>query len=416
MLSPSLPENAFLEGRGITLVKTSRKNESKLVVDDKQDRFWEDLIVYPTGRRRPSQQIQPRVVQAVETLKLPSPPTIQRQLVSCLVNIKVRETEKQTLKMKLKLIKSVLRLLKREIPETRGKDVLAPPFVSISSSEGKRNIVWIKLPQYIIPKFVKLQPSKERNKFISRQLGDIDMNLALKFRSGKHSVEESISMESLLRYLPRKEDLIFREMVQGFMTTNKSPALRPFLNVLKDEAAVKPPSDSNGDPRDFDILVRLKTGARFKVEKRYTMKGSVLRVAKGTKIEFFWSHLFDWFRDLTLYVKSRTNLFIKMPLSLFTIIIQYTVEEPVPELDFRNWFSPALPICRMSVIDKKWKRRYSQRLANKTYIKTIPKNFWALKKRFKDEQNGSPAKIVNEDIENLFRLVDGFDYKIMCTR
>jgi len=243
------------------------------------------------------------------------------------------------------------------------------------------------------------------------------MNVSMKFCMGnKHSIEENISMEALLRYLPRKEDIIFREMVQAFMTTYESPTLGPFLNILKDEATVKPPSDSTGDPRDFDVLVRLKTGARFKVEKRYTMKGSVLRVAKGTKIEFFWSHLFDWFRDLTLQGKSRRNLFVRMPLSLFTIIIQYTVEEPAPEPDFRNWFTPALPICRMSVIDLKWKRRYSQRLANKRYIKTIPKNFWALKKRLKVGQHGPPAKLVNEDIENLFRLFDGFDYKFMCTR
>jgi hypothetical protein len=238
----------------------------------------------------------------------------------------------------------------------------------------------------------------------------------LKFRSGNLSgSSDDISMKALLRYLPRRVDIMFREMVKTFMSSNDLPALKPFLTVLKNEANVMPPNESTGNPRDYDVLVRLKTGARFRVEKRYTMKGSILRVAKGTKIEFFWSHLFNWFRDLTLEVKAKKSLFSRIPINLLTIIIQYTVEEPIPELDYRNWFSAPVTICRMSVIDKKWKKRYSQRLTNYSYIKTIPKSFWALKKRFRDEKNQSHTKLSTEDVESLFRMFHGFDYKFMST-
>jgi len=412
--SPHVHSENDLLMDNITTVQLPQKLERKPVLGGKKGSF-EDLIVYPTGKRRSAQQTQAKVIQKIEQPIPHQSNTIQRQIVSCVVYLKLGKLKELTLRKKLSLIKAILRLLKREISEAREKDVLAPSFVTISSEERK-HVISIKLPDYIVPKFLRIQPSKERNKFLSRQLGDASMSITLKFRSGKISSSSgNISMEALLRYLPSKVDTMFREMVQTFMSSNDLPALKPFLTVLKNEATVKPPSESTGDPRDYDVLVRLKTGARFRVEKRYTMKGSVLRVAKGTKIEFFWSHLFNWFRDLTLEVKARKSLFSRMPVNLLTIIIQYTVEEPIPELDFRNWFTAPVTICRMTVNDKKWKKRYSQRLSNYSYIKTIPKSFWALKKRFRDEQNQSHAKLSSEDVENLFQMFDGFDYKFVST-
>merc|ERR1719334_2417213 len=118
------------------------------------------------------------------------------------------------------------------------------------------------------------------------------------------------------------------------MTSSGIPSLNSFLTTLKKEAIVMAPSENNGDSRDYDVLVRLKSGARFKVEKRYTMKGSVLRVSKGTKIEFFWSHLFNWSRNLSLRRNSRISPFSRLPVSLLKLIIGYTVAVPLPEPNF----------------------------------------------------------------------------------
>merc|ERR1719173_80591 len=133
--------------------------------------------------------------------------------------MKSLNTEKRTLKWKLSLLKAVLNFIKREIPQTREKDVLAPCFVSISLPEERKYVIAIKLPKYLVPKFLKLKPSKESNKFISRQLDDASMNVTVKFKSGQNSNCQKITMDALLRQLPRKVDAIFRKMVAKFITS-----------------------------------------------------------------------------------------------------------------------------------------------------------------------------------------------------
>lgn len=404
-LSPVRPGNVLYRKR--------RRNVPKHLEGDIWDTSIEDLIVYPTGMTRPPQHLLRKVRQAISAVEPPEPPpqyfATQRQTVSCVVYNKLVKTQKQTITWKLSLLRGVLNFLKREIPQAREDNVLAPAFVSLSSVERKY-VIAIMLPQYIIPKFLKLKPSKESNKFISRQIED-KMNVTVKFISGQHSGRDKISMEALLSQLPRKVDTVFRGMVQNFMMSNETPSLKTFLTKLKNEATVMAPSESTGDARDYDVLVRLKSGARFKVEKRYTMKGSVLRVAKGTKIEFFWSHLFKWTRSLSMQMESRKSLFGRMPVSLLTLIIEYTVEVPLPEPDFRNWFTTPVPICRLTLVDKKKQKRYSysQRHSNDSYIKANPRNFWALKKRF------YLPKISVEEVERVFQLFDGFDYKLEST-
>merc|ERR1719285_559311 len=142
------------------------------------------------------------------------------------------------------------------------------------------------------------------------------------------------------------------------------------------------------------------------------MKSSVLRVAKGTKVEFFWSHLYHWYRDQILQMKPRGSLLGRMPTSLLTLIIGYTVEAPLPEVDFRSWFSASLPICRVTLVQKKEQNRYSwaYRQSRMSYVKAYPKNFWALKKRL----NLVNTKLSSIDVEKLFQLFDGFDYKSAC--
>jgi len=406
-LSPASPENILWR-------KKRRKNAAKHVEGGIEDRSIEDLIVYPTGMTRLPPQVKRKVQQATSVVEPPEPPpqyfATHRQTVSCFVWNKFKKTGKQTLKWKLSLLRGVLNFLKREIPQAREDDVLAPSFVSLSSLEQRKYVIAIMLPQYIVPKFLKLKPSKESNRFISRQIED-GMNVIVKFMPGQHSGRDKISMEALLSQLPRKVDTVFRGMVHDFMMSNETPSLKTFLTMLKNEANVMAPSESTGDSRDYDVLVRLKSGARFKVEKRYTMKGSVLRVAKGTKIEFFWSHLFNWSRSLSMQMESEKSLFGRMPVSLLTLIIEYTAEVPLPEPDFRNWFTAPVPICRLTLIDKKKQKRYSynQRYSNASYIKANPRNFWALKKRF------YLPKVSVEDVEKVFQLFDGFDYKLEST-
>jgi len=415
--SPARSQSLLRKKNGVPRLKSPRKKTGKIIGERTEDRFIDNLIVYPTGTERPSQRMQHKVSQTANAEE-PSNSKLQsvsadRQIVSCVVYLKCVHIEKKSLKWKLCLLRAVLSFLKREIPQIREQDVLGPSFVSISSPEERKYVIAIMLPHYIVPKFLKLKPSKESNKFISRQLEDASMSVTVKFKSGQYSNQDKICMKALLSQQPRKVDTIFREMVQNFMISNETPTLHSFLTTLKNEAAVMAPSESTGDPRDYDVLVRLKTGARFKVEKRYTMKGSVLRVSKGTKIEFFWSHLFNWSRDLSLRRNSRKSLFSRVPVSLLKLIIEYTVAVPLPEPDFRTWFTVPVPICRLTVLDKKKQKRHSnsQRNSGMSYIKTNPKNFWALKKRF----NFSRAKLSNNDVEKLFRLFDGFDFKFAST-
>jgi len=415
--SPARSQSLLLKKNGVRGLKSPRKKTRKVIGEPTEDRFIDNLIVYPTGTVRPYQQMERKVSRTANAEERPNAElqsfSTDRQIVSCEVYLKFIKIEKRSLKWKLSLLRAVLSFLKREIPQAREEDVLAPSFVSISSFRARKYVIAIMLPRCIVPKFLKLKPSKESNKFISRQLEDASMNVTVKFKSGQDSNGEKISMQALLSQQPRKVDTIFREMVQNFMISNETPSLNSFLTTLKNEATVMAPSVSTGDERDYDVLVRLKTGARFKVEKRYTMKGSVLRVSKGTKIEFFWSHLFNWSRDLSFRRNARKSLFSRVPVSLLKLIIEYTVAVPLPEPNFRTWFTAPVPICRLTVLDKRKQKRHSnsRRHSGTSYIKTNPKNFWALKKRF----NFSRATLTNNDVEKLFRLFDGFDFKFAST-
>jgi len=141
-LSPARHISVLSKNIGVARPKSPRKKAAKHVRRGIEDRFIEDLIVYPTGKGPSSQQAQRQVSQAAIAVEPPEAPrqplATQRQTVSCVVYLKLLKAGKPTLEWKLSLLRAVLNFIKREIPQAREKDVLAPSFVSISSPEERK--------------------------------------------------------------------------------------------------------------------------------------------------------------------------------------------------------------------------------------------------------------------------------------
>jgi len=340
---------------------------------------------------------------------------------------------------KLKLARAILSYVQREIREIRDDPEALPDHcIQIEEHGGRGGPVTVVLKmdvlEELLPRFNKLKASKASNRAIAKQL---EADVIVRFQDpgeyplNSRAVKPPITLEVLHRLVPRKADKHMRQFFKDQWSKNKDNfyQLAPLLELICSQGRVYRSSDprsgalshrgqkqeshrgsskADTDKIDYDIILRLNSGARCRLEKRFTgpkRAGMELRVAKGTKLEFFWFHLFEWFHDIRISTKYRRRIFTQIPEALFRVIIGYVVDEPNPDIsgDVSSWFSRSLVICKMNENKKAGKGGWNSLHKNsgkhsysRTILKTQKNNFFALKKRFGLKELGDKA------VETLF--------------